>query len=445
MGIRDELDRNLGERKKKVKKQIDDMLSGTTDLKEYEKKYTTKLIEDQRKQYLKELEKTQLTEGANYVPEEKKWYQQLLQVPDAFKDNLDRFKDGFDWYDIPLFLGETVLDTGKTAIGTVGDIGLGAAKGVAHTGEGIAKLGAGGVAQVADWIGQDDYADYVRNNIATKEGPVSSKIGKWQDAIDDHSIIGDTGDKASEALGYIGTIWAGGSGVAGLAGKLGATADKAAKIANITQTGMMLTSSSGNALGEAYQEEDVTDTQAWTKAIGTGLIETATEKLFGIFGTSGLDKAVANKVSSKLTSGMAKTLARTGVQASGEAIEELLSYGGGQLLDRAIDTVSNGKGAKFSEDWNWDEVGEQMVIAAIASGVLGGGANVSSTIDNKTDSNTWTEAINESARQQDMQAINEDIKNLTKKLNKETDATKYINAKQYTRHNTSRKYSRNAN
>ena len=55
------------------------------------------------------------------------------------------------------------------------------AKGVVQTGEGLGQLLSGGIAQVADWVGQDDYAEYVRHNLATKEAPVSSTISKWQE------------------------------------------------------------------------------------------------------------------------------------------------------------------------------------------------------------------------------------------------------------------------
>ena len=322
--------------------------------------------------------------------DDKKWYQKIVQGSDAFDNVLAPFKDGYNFGDITKTGFNTIKATTQTILGTGADIGLGAVKGVAQTGEGIGKLLAGGVAQVSDWIGQDEYAEKVRRNLATKEAPVSSFLEKQQDKVQGSSVIGDTGDKVSEAIGYIGSIWA--SGGAG--------------------TGVMFSSGSGNALQETYQkaekeDENVEDWQVWTKSLGTGLVETATEKLFGIFGTSGLDKAIANKISAKITSGAGKVFSRLGVQATGEAVEEFLSYAGSQGLDYMIDvanTATGGNGMEFKEDWNWEEVGEQMAVAFMASGALGGGANIAGIADIKKQGDlSLNEAVNEYARQQDLQ------------------------------------------
>lgn len=346
--------------------------------------------------------------------EETPWWKKILQVPEAFNDNLDRFKDGYQFGDITKTVGETLGDTVGTVAGTAADIGLGAIKGVAQTGEGIGTLLAGGVAQVADWAGNDKFADKVRKNIATKKPPVSTWLGEQQEKVDNFSIMGDIGDKTSEAIGYIGSIWATG----GLGGSGAATAT-------------MFGSSAGGTLPESYKKEDVEDWQVWTKAIGTGAIETVTEKLFGLFGTTGLDKGVANAISNRISSGVGKILARTGIQATGEAVEEFLSYAGSQGLDFAIDEVNKHTGedgATFKEDWNWEEVGEQMAIAFLASGALGAGSNISSITSNKTDTNTWGEAINETARQQDVQAqaevLTSEIDKLQKQIKKSKDTAK---------------------
>ena len=345
--------------------------------------------------------------------EDKKWYQKILKGSDAFDDMLAPIKDGYNFGDVTKIGFKSAGATVKTILGTGADIGLGAVKGVAQTGEGIGKLIAGGVAQIADETGNDKFANKVRKNLATKEAPVSSFLGDLQDKVSGSSIIGDTGDKVSEAIGYIGSIWA--SGGAG--------------------TATMFTSGTGNALEETYKKaekegENVEDWQVWTKSLGTGLIETATERLFGIFGTSGLDKGVANAISAKITSGAGKVLSRLGVQATGEAVEEFLSYAGSQGLDYMIDvanTATGGNGMDFKEDWNWEEVGEQMAVAFMASGVLGGGGSASSIVSNMNQGNlSLNEAVNETARQQDVQAQSEnlsnEIKKLEKKIKKTTDA-----------------------
>ena len=344
---------------------------------------------------------------------EQKWYQKILKGTDAFNKVGKAFDDGYQFGDIAKTTGSAILGTGKVVGSTVADIGLGAVKGVVQTGEGIGKLLVGGVAQVADWTGNDEYANKVRNNLATKDAPVSTFISKGQDKIEGGSVIGDTGDKVSEAIGYIGSIWA--SGGAG--------------------TATMFTSSTGNTLQETYKKakdenKNVEDWQVWTKAIGTGLVETATEKLGGFFGTSGFDTKIINKIIPKISSGAGKVLTRLGVQSSTEMFEEFLSYAGSQGLDYMIDvanTATGGDGMKLKEDWNWEEVGEQMAVAFMASGALGGGANVAGIADVKNQGNlNLNEAVNEYARQQDVQGQSENLSNeinkLEKQIKKTTDA-----------------------
>ena len=388
----------------------------------YSSSYTKKVLSGDYKGVLKSMQTSTAKNTAK--KEDKKWYQKILQAPETFKDNLDRFDDGYNFGDITGTIGETLWDTGKTILGTGVDIGTSAVKGVTDIGQNAAKLGAGAIAQVADWIGQDEYAERVRNNIAGKNEKTNEFLKKytpsgimqnWNDKVEGSSIIGETGDKVFESVGYIGGIAATG-GIAG----------------NGMATATMFSSSSGNALGESYQKENVEDWQAWTKAIGSGAIETVSERLFGIFGTSGLDKAVANKVSSKLTSGMAKALARQGIQATGEALEEFISYAGNQGLDLIIDKaneVTGGDGAKFKEEWNWEDLGEQMAVAFLASGTIGGGANVASISDIKSQTGMSTnEAVNELGRRQDIEGeienVSGEINALQKKLAKEKNQAK---------------------
>ena len=311
---------------------------------------------------------------------------ELIQKPKAFDD------------------GWQVGDLTKTIGGTIGDLGLGTVKGVVQTGENIADLLTAGTAQVADWLGYDEWADSRRQKIASKEGHIlSRKIRELQEKIDDYSVIGDTGDKIPETLGYIASIWA--SGGAGKVGKLGTAA----------QTATMASSSAGSTFSDSYSK-GASDTEAWTKAFTTAAVETASEKAFGLFGKSGLDTGLANYLSGKITSGAGKVFARVGVSATGEMAEEFLSYAGNYLIDNGI--IDKLGEADYSSEWNGEELGEQMAVAFLASGITGGGVNTSSIVNNKTSSNTWTDAINETARQQDVNAQQENLDSEIKKLNK---------------------------
>ena len=303
---------------------------------------------------------------------EEHWTKKILQVPQAFKD------------------GYQVGDVVKTAGGTVLDLGASAVKGVVKVGENIGAGISSGVALGADLIGQDDYAERVRKNIAEGKGNILSKgITKGQEAINDYSVSGNTTDQVAESVGQIGSIWAtGGLGGSGLA------------------TATMFGNSAGGTFQESYSK-GANEWQAWTKAIGTGLVEAGTERLFGIFGKSGLDTGLANIVSSKISSGAGKILSRAGIQASAEALEEFLSYGGSWLLDNGL--VDHIGEADFDTKWNWEEVGEQMAVAFLASGTIGAGVNVGSISNNmKANNMNFKEAVNETARQQDIKGKLED-------------------------------------
>ena len=317
--------------------------------------------------------------------DDKKWYQKLLQLPEVYKDDFDLFDDGYDFGDGIRTGGRLVASTIGTILGSTADAGLGVVKGITRVGEDIGALGSGLIAQGADIIGADDYADKVRKNIAQgKHRVLSNIIDKGQEAIDGASIFGDTGDSVTEGVGQLGAFY-----VTGGAGMFG--------------------SGAGGSLEQSYQKEDVEDWQVWTKAVGTGAISWATERLGGFLakGTP-VDEIAANKISQKISNGMLKVLTRSTLSASAEAGEEALEYAGDYLLNHGIDKlneITGGKGAEFKEDWDWEAFGEQMAIGFLTSKAASTGINVSNIASTKVNNNISTkEAINEVAKQQDRQA-----------------------------------------
>lgn len=282
------------------------------------------------------------------------WYDTTRELPVSAPVKKKKKKDKF--FDSGAFSdGYQFGDVTKTILGTGADIVTSAGKGVWDVGQGTAKLIVGGIAESADLFGKDEYAAKLRNRLAGKDEKVNKRLenidifGRANKVADKGSVLGEKTDRVFESVGQIG-----------------------AYTVPVLGQASMFTSSAGSNLSEAYSK-GATDAQAWTKALVGGGISVATEKLFGLFGESGLDTAVANKISSKLTSGIAKTLARQGVQATAEGVEEVIEYTGDQLLDWAIDKVSNGKGAKLKEDWNWEEVGESFANAFISSTLVGAG------------------------------------------------------------------------
>lgn len=131
-----------------------------------------------------------------------------------------------------------------------------------------------------------------------------------------------------------------------------------------------------SGLQEANEKENINEIERWTKGISGGIIESTTEGLFGLLGVGGneLTDAWGEKAAQQFSSKAGKMLAKTGVSASGEAIEEFLSYAGNFLVDNGIiDKLGN---ADFKNEWNWGEVGEQMALAFVSSTLTSGGESL---------------------------------------------------------------------
>ena len=108
--------------------------------------------------------------------EEKKWFQS------------GAFADGYQ-----------VGDVTKTILGTAGDIGTNALKGVLRAGESIGDIAAYGGAQVVDWFGAHNYAKQVRQAAAED---LTGKIFKSPDKIiDKNSVLGEKADDVISSIG----------------------------------------------------------------------------------------------------------------------------------------------------------------------------------------------------------------------------------------------------
>lgn len=322
----------------------------------------------------------------NEQEDDKKWWQEIFQKPEVFDD-------GYDFGDIS-----------KIILGTAGDIGLGAVEGVLNVGDSVAKLISGGIAQVSDWVGADEFAQKIRTNLATKENPLISLVNKGSDTLNDYSVLGESGEKVANLVGYTGGLAVGGYALGGAANIPITVGGSTLNIPTLAAI-----SGAGSSLAESYQNENVTDTQAWLRAFGSGTIEGVTEGLFGMFGVggSGLDDMLSKEVANQFKSGAAKVLTNIGIKATGESVEEFLSYAGNQGLDWLIDKASK-DGAKFYEDWNWEEVGEEMALAFISTGLSQGGSSV---VNNTVQSNNAIKVAKEQLGRQLTTAEKNSIRN----------------------------------
>lgn len=287
------------------------------------------------------------------------------------------FKDGYDFGDIT----KTVLDTGAT-------LGTEVTKGVANIGENIGDLASYGIAGVADLLGEDEYADKVRKNAQVSlvdkyTKPLSSKIDK-------NSILGSKGKEMAQSLGYVAGTAAIGTATGGTAGILGKTAEGAAKAANIATTATTFASSMGSGITEAYQN-GATDQEALAYGIISGIGEAGSELMFGglgkVFGKVGfnptggaLDEVVVQGLSRNIKNKMVKTLVQSGLMATGEGIEEVVSG--------VVSAI--GKKATFMKEEDLknilkdENLAEQFWMGALTSAIAQAPSTISS-IKNKTD------------------------------------------------------------
>lgn len=349
--------------------------------------------------------------------EEKAWYQKILQVPEVMKDNFDRFDDGWQFGDLTKTTLEGIGDTALTIGGTVADAGMGVVKGILNVGEGIGDAISYGGAQVLDWVGKDEKADDIRER-ASKD-IFNEAFKKPESFVNKASILGETGDKVSEGIGYMASIWASGY-VGGAAGAAVGTGTKAAQIGTtVGQSGLIFANSTGTNMADIYDQygvDGVTDGEAWGKSLGSAAIETTTELMLGMFGKA--DAKIVNGMANRAKTALGSVIARAGGQAVGEGIEEVISYAGNYVWDRVVDAASKGEGAKFAQEWSWEDMWEQAGVAALTALAMGGGQTSMSALNNKTSTNTWGDAISETARQQNVSAQLETLEDQKAKLEK---------------------------
>lgn len=274
---------------------------------------------------------------------------------DSLLDFFDKgaFSDGYQFGDVT-----------KAILGTVGDVGVGAVKGVMKMGEGIGDAAQYGVAAVADAFGGDEFAEKVRKN--AQRTAVDDAFAPVTDYLDKYSVLGRTMNSASEAIGQIGAIIATGGLAAGVGGAGAAAA---------ATTGMMAVSGFGTGTGEAYKG-GAAEGEAELYGAISGAADAITEMLSGglgkgvkavglSHGLGGLDDILAKKLSSKISNTIAKNAVQFGVKASGEGLEEVLA-GTAQAVGKKLTYMEEEELSQIIADEN---LLEQFVVGAMASGV----------------------------------------------------------------------------
>lgn len=297
------------------------------------------------------------------------------------------------WFDSGAFSdGYQFGDVTKTVLGTAGDIGTSLLKGVVRAGEDIGDLMAYGGAQIVDWLGNKEYADQVRQ--AASEDLTGKVFSGIDNALDKNSLLGE---KSQNVVNSIGNMYAQAitsSKLLGSKGNIGL--NFGGKKFNLPVTSVISGASSG--MGEAYQK-GAEDWQAWLNGAGSGLAEGISESLFGTFGLGGsdLDDFIVKSVTQNMKSGLAKSMAKAGIKAAGEGVEEvvsyLLDYGSKQALDYGKQALGL-SGPNLAEKFSSEELWENFFSGALAAAIGGLPSTISEARGNTPQFN-----VNEGYRQ----------------------------------------------
>lgn len=253
------------------------------------------------------------------------------------------FKDGYQ-----------VGDVSKTVGSTLANVGTNLWQGVHNTGVGIGKALAGGVAQVADFVGQDEYADRVRKNM-TEETPFDKLVRESNEATSKNSVLGQKAGNVIQGIGNVG----------------GTLAAQAVGVPWQVTAGL---SSVGSGLSEAYSE-GATDAEAWLSAgLGAGA-EIGSEYLFGgikLPGTGKVTEEIIGELTDKIKNNAVKQLTKFGINAVGEGAEEVIS-GLGNALGKKLTYMSE---KELSELYSSEDALNDFVTGTITSAIVGGGQQI---------------------------------------------------------------------
>ena len=336
----------------------------------------------------------------------------LLKVPENMKDNNRRFEDGYQFGDISKTalenLGDSAVAIGSTAL----EVPARLVKGILSVPEGIANAGASIVAGISDMVGQDDYANELRKRVAM--GTPFVKTHAFMDntinKLNSKSFSGNLLDSATEGIGQSAAQMAVGSAI----GKFGEVPIKFGEHTLNMPTTAFVTGM-GNSASETYAKADEQlegienatgkeKLQMALRILRGGTVEGVSEGLFGLLGVGGTDitEEFAKKAVAKAETAFEKQLTKIIIAGGGEAAEEFISYASNYLLDNYANKFGQ---LDFSENWNWDDVMQEMASAFISSGISQG---VTSAVQiNKATQNAIQLAEREQGRQLTTQEISE--------------------------------------
>lgn len=301
----------------------------------------------------------------------------LAGVVNGLKNNgyikAGAFDDGYQFGDVT----KTVVSTGGSILNSVG-------RGAISFFEGVGDTINYGIAGVADLLGQDSFADTLREETSkslTDQITMSSSESLWGE----NSLLEQKGDSVVESVGAM---------LPSIA--IGSVASTT-KGATALSSGSTFASTYGQGVSEAYAN-GATDEEAHAYGLINGIAETATEMMFGGLGKGSkalgvsksaipVDDVLAKTVSSKFKSKLAQNLTTAMIKSSGEGFEEVVS-GILQGIGKKMTFESDKELSDILKD---EQLLDQFIGGAVASGIMQAPGLVKSTKQGRNMSTGYTD------------------------------------------------------
>lgn len=296
----------------------------------------------------------------------KKWYQNIIKTPEAFKD-------GYDFGDVT----KTVFGTGINALAIAG-------KELVKKGEEFYDFSLDTSNKINTNLEKtlglktkeeaEKERKYVRNLVSRDlTTDAMDKIGlddETMTRLEKNSLVtrdNIAGKVVQGVGGMIPTILVGNS----VGGTLGNISRGQRLISSLPTTMTLGLGSYGGGLEEAYSE-GATDKQASRYALGSTAVELATEWLTGgVPGVNdrGLLDNLEDKTLNKVSNSFAKFLIKNGYSMAGEGAEEALS----EIINPYLKNATYSQGERV----DWNAVVESAVVGGLTGGVLELPSNIS--------------------------------------------------------------------
>lgn len=304
----------------------------------------------------------------------------------------------------------------ETILGTTGDIGTHAVKGIMGIGEGIGDLITYGRAGIEETMGNKEKATSLRQN--AQESAMDYIFKDVEKTVDKNSVIGDKGDSIVEGLGYVAGMTAISIASGGAATALGASAGTTGLAATAASTAVTFSSSMGNSMSEAYHN-GANDEEAFKYGMIGGLAEAGTELLFGGLGKASkavglaksavpIDDVLAKKVSGMFKNRLTKNLSQYVIKAGAEGTEELIS-GVISAIGKKATYMKNEEFGTIIKD---EHLLEQFVDGMIISGITQAPSLIKTTSKNRDFSTGYTDNENKVYESIVNNKVNNEVKNI---------------------------------